>query len=98
MLALTDRAVHAVKEIVSNLEEAPGSGGLRMSTERSGGDANIHLSVVALPSEDDEVIEDHGARVFLDHDLALLLDDKILDAEVEQGQVAFRLDDQDQED
>jgi iron-sulfur cluster assembly protein len=47
-----------------------------------------------LPAEDDEVIEEHGARLFLDHDAALLLEDKVLDASVERDQVAFMLADQ----
>jgi iron-sulfur cluster assembly protein len=80
LLALTDRAVQAVKEIVSSSEETPETGGLRMAAERAGAQANLQLSIVALPAEDDEVIEEHGARPFLDPDAALLLDDKVLDA------------------
>jgi iron-sulfur cluster assembly protein len=94
LLALTDRAVEAVKGIVSSLEETSENGGLRMVTERAGTQANVHLSVVALPAEDDAVIEDHGARLFLDPDAALLLDDKVLDATIDQGQIAFTLEDQ----
>lgn len=97
MLALTDRAVQAVKGIVSSMDETSETGGLRMAAERAGQQANVHLSVVALPGEDDEVIEEQGARLFLDPDAALLLDDKVLDATIDQGQVAFTLADQDGE-
>ena len=94
MLALTDRAVQAVKEIISTEEEMSETGGLRMAAERAGAQANLQLSVVALPAEDDEVIDERGARVFLDPDAALLLDDKILDASIDQGRVAFTVEEQ----
>ena len=94
MLALTDSAVEAVKNIVSSSEEVAETGGLRMVAERAGTQANFQLSVVPLPAEDDEVIEDQGARVFLEPEAASLLDDKILDASIEQDQVAFTIADQ----
>jgi Fe-S cluster assembly iron-binding protein IscA len=50
--------------------------------------------VVALPAEDDEVFEEEGARLFLDPESASLLEDKLLDASLEQNQVAFTLTDQ----
>jgi Fe-S cluster assembly iron-binding protein IscA len=40
------------------------------------------------------VIEEQGARVFLDSGAASLLDDKVLDASVEGNQVEFTLADQ----
>ena len=94
MLALTDHAVEAVKSIVSSSDEASETGGLRMVAERTGTQANFQLSVVPLPAEDDEVIEEHGVRVFLEQEAASLLDDKVLDANVEQDQVAFTIADQ----
>lgn len=93
MLALTDGAVEVVKDIVS-AGEAPETGGLRMVAERVGMQTKLQLSVVSLPGEDDEVIEEQGARVFLEAQAASLLDDKILDASLEQDQVAFILADQ----
>jgi iron-sulfur cluster assembly protein len=59
-----------------------------------GAQANFQLSVVALPAEDDEVIEEQGARVFLDREAAALLEDKVLDAGVEANEVAFTITDQ----
>ena len=94
LLALTDSAVEAVKSIVSSSEEASEMGGLRMVAERAGTQANFQLSVVPLPAEDDEVIDEQGARVFLEPEAASLLDEKILDASVEQDQVAFTIADQ----
>jgi iron-sulfur cluster assembly protein len=94
LLALTDSAVEAVKHIVSSSEEASETGGLRLVAEQAGTQANFQLSVVPLPAEDDEVIEEQGARVFLEPEAASLLDDKVLDASVEQNRVAFTLADQ----
>jgi iron-sulfur cluster assembly protein len=94
LLALTDNAVEAVKSIVSLSDTTSETGGLRMVAERAGTQTNFELSVVTLPAEDDEVIEEQGARVFLEPEAALLLDDKVLDVSVEQNQVAFTIADQ----
>jgi len=94
LLALTDSAVEAVTEIVSSSEEPSETGGLRMVAEREGPQVNFQLSVVPVPAEDDEVIEEQGARVFLEPDAASLLDDKVLDAKLEQNKVAFTIADQ----
>lgn len=91
MLALTDNAVEAVKQIVLSSEEASEQGGLRLVAEQVGAETNFRLSVVPLPAEEDEVIEEQDARVFLEPEAASLLDDKILDATVEQNRVAFTI-------
>jgi len=89
LLALTDRAVEAVRDIVASSHEVTETGGLRLSAELSGTEASLKLRVVPLPAEDDEVIEEHGARVFVESEAAALLDDKLLDATVDHNQVAF---------
>jgi Fe-S cluster assembly iron-binding protein IscA len=94
MLALTDRAVEAVRDIVSSSGETSETGGLRMTADRAGNKATFKLRVVALPAEDDAVIEEHGARVFIEADAATLLDDKVLDATTDRDQVAFTVVDQ----
>jgi iron-sulfur cluster assembly protein len=94
LLALTDSAVEAVKSIVSSSDEASETSGLRMVAEQAGTQANFHLSVVPMPAEDDEVIDEQGARVFLEPEAASLLDEKVLDANLEQDQVAFTIADQ----
>jgi iron-sulfur cluster assembly protein len=91
LLALTDSAVQAVKEIVSSSGEVFETGGLRMVADQAGMQANFQLSIVPLPAEDDEVVEEQGARVFLEPEAASLLEDKVLDASVEQNQVAFTI-------
>jgi iron-sulfur cluster assembly protein len=96
LLALTENAVQAVKEVVSSSEDTPETGGLRVAPDRAGAET-FKLSVVALPAEDDEVIEKEGARLFLDPEAALLLEDKLLDASIERHKVAFTLTDQAEE-
>jgi iron-sulfur cluster assembly protein len=97
LLALTDSAVQAVKDIVSSSDELLETGGLRLVAERGAITTNFELSIVPLPAEDDEVIEEQGARVFLEPKAASLLDDKILDASVERNQIAFAIADQSEE-
>ena len=92
MLALTDDAVEAVRNMLS--EELAETGGLRLAAERAEAGVNLQLSVVALPAEDDQVIEEQGARVFLEQEAAALLDDKVLDASIEQNRVEFTIADQ----
>jgi iron-sulfur cluster assembly protein len=92
-LALTENAVEAVKGILSSADQVE-TGGVRMVAEAEGARTNLRLSIVSLPAEDDEVIDEHGARVFLEPRAAELLDDKVLDASVEQNQVAFSITDQ----
>ena len=96
MLALTDRAVEAVRDVVSSSNEATETSGLRLTAERDGTRAGFKLRVVPLPAEDDEVIEEQGARVFVEAEAAALLDDKVLDANVDQNQVAFTVIEQSQ--
>jgi Fe-S cluster assembly iron-binding protein IscA len=91
LLALTDDAVEAVRNIVSSSDELSETGGLRLVAERAGAQTGLQLSVVALPAEDDEVIEEQGARVFLEPEAAAVLDDKVLDARIEQNQVEFTI-------
>jgi iron-sulfur cluster assembly protein len=88
-LALTDHAVEAVRDLLSSADQAE-TGGVRMAAEGDG----LRLSIAPLPAEDDEVIDEQGARVFLEPHAADLLDDKVLDARVEHGQVTFSVTDQ----
>ena len=94
LLALTDDAAEVVRQIVSASDEVSDNGGLRMVAQQVGVDTGLEFSIAALAAEDDEVIEEQGARVFLDPQAASLLDDKILDANVEQNRIAFTIADQ----
>lgn len=90
MLTLTENAQTAVKSIVANGPEAETSG-LRIH----GADdpaSGFALSVVTAPESTDTVVDESGARVFLDAGAAAALDDQVLDAQVDtEGGVRFGL-------
>jgi Fe-S cluster assembly iron-binding protein IscA len=68
----------------------PEGAGLRIATDQSAG--ALQLTVAPAPQEGDQVVDNAGARLFLDTDAALLLDDKALDATMDdQGAVQFAL-------
>ena len=95
-LTLTDSAVEAVREIVASAPDAQESSGMRIvASEMPDGRASFELSIASVPGEDDEVIEEQGARVFLESNASDLLDDKALDARVgDDRQIAFVIGDQ----
>jgi iron-sulfur cluster assembly protein len=93
MLVLTEAAAEAVKSVTSN-PQVPEGTGLRIAPAApdSDGPAGFQLTAALVPAEDDQVIEAAGARVFLEPQAAAYLEDKVLDAQVdEQGQARFSL-------
>lgn len=94
-LTLTDNAVAAVKEIVASAPEAEESSGMRIVARQTpDGQASFELSIAQVPLEDDEVIEEQGARVFLESNASDILGSKELDARVDADrQIAFLIGD-----
>ena len=93
MLTLTDSAVTAIRNLTSQ-PELPEDTGLRIMAQQEGGPA-FQVTLAESPAAGDQVIETAGARVFLEPGAAVALDDKSLDAQVDdQGTVAFTLADQ----
>jgi Fe-S cluster assembly iron-binding protein IscA len=96
MLVLTTAAVEVVKA-VTDVPEAPEGAGLRISAasaETSSAGA-LQVTAAAGPGEHDQILEGDGARVFLEPQAAAYLDDKVLDAQLdEQGRAHFTLGDQ----
>ena len=89
MLTLTENASNAVSTIVGQAASAP-EAGLRIAQDPAS--ANLGLVVAESPLPGDEIVEDSGARVFLDDKAASALDDKILDAEYQpNGGVQFTI-------
>jgi Fe-S cluster assembly iron-binding protein IscA len=78
MLALTDNARHAVEDIAARAG-LPEEGGLRIAESQAQA-GNFELSLVAAPVDGDEVIEEGGARVFVEPTTAAILADQKLDA------------------
>jgi Fe-S cluster assembly iron-binding protein IscA len=90
MLTLTENATMIVKTIADQ-PESPDTTGLRITSD-SGQEAAFAISAAAQPEAEDHVVEQDGATIYLDETAAALLDDKVLDAAVdESGNVQFAL-------
>lgn len=88
MLVLTENATSAIRAL-AELPEVPESAGLRITPAEEDPQA-LRLSAASSPEEGDQVIEEGGARVFLESEAAALLEDRVLDAQVDQqGGVKF---------
>jgi iron-sulfur cluster assembly protein len=94
VLTLTDNATALVTTLVRRRTETEGAG-LRIhtaDTPSAGGEPRLAADVVVTPEPDDQVLDLPGAPVFLEGEAAIVLDDKILDANVdEEGAVSFSL-------
>lgn len=90
VLTLTDEAVTVIRDLTSR-PGLPAETGLRIAPE--GGDAGgLALSLSEGPQAGDQVIGEAGVQVFVQPDAAAALDDKALDARVnETGEVSFQL-------
>jgi iron-sulfur cluster assembly protein len=87
MLTLTDNAVTVIRDLTAQ-PEVPDGAGLRIATDPSAG--ALMLAVAAQPAQHDQVVDESGARIFLDPEAAEMLDNKALDAAVDaQGAVQF---------
>jgi iron-sulfur cluster assembly protein len=92
MLALTDQAKKVIKGIV---EEVGPEGGLRISAAGEGnGDTALDFDLAPAPGPNDKVVEEDGAKVFLDEAAAQVLADKTLDVHEHGDHFHFSLEDQ----
>jgi iron-sulfur cluster assembly protein len=91
VLAISLGAAEAIKQAVSSAR-MPDEGGVRISAEPTRGESvRLDLSVVMNPEPGDAIVEQKGANVFVEQDVAPILDDKTLDASIEGGQVSFSI-------
>jgi len=93
MLVMTEAAAGVVKSVTSD-PQIPDGAGLRIasSTEVPQNPGALQVTAAEGPAENDQVIESAGARVFLEPQAAACLDDKVLDAQVdEEGMTHFLL-------
>ena len=93
MLVLTEAAAEAVKTLTASPQLPEGSG-LRIASSAPVPEAPGTLQVTAAPGpkENDVVLEADGAHVYLEPNAAAYLEDKVLDADVDQdGQAYFSL-------
>ncbi len=94
MLAITTTAAEAIRGIVA-APELPDGAGLRIATQPGSGEAaSLEVSVAETPAETDQVVDESGARVFVEADAVPLLDDKLLDAQIDGTRVGFMLSEQ----
>ena len=87
VLTLTENASTVVKTIVDQSVEQStdqGTAGLRISQDAPDSPA-LHVIATEAPQPGDQVLEEDGARVFLEETAAATLDDKVLDAQVDEG-------------
>jgi Fe-S cluster assembly iron-binding protein IscA len=88
VLTLSPSAVQAVDTLLHSIPEATDDAGLRIATD---GESHLTITIAAEPAPGDQVIEDGGARVFVDAGAAPALDNVQLDARQEGDQIAFAL-------
>jgi iron-sulfur cluster assembly protein len=89
MLTLTENASDAIRRLVDDSPE-PDHGGMRIAPGPSTAEGTaLELSLVEEPEPKDETVEDAGATVYLEQHIAPFLDDKVLDAQFEEGRVTF---------
>ncbi|GAB3035757.1 hypothetical protein GCM10027052_12210 [Parafrigoribacterium mesophilum] len=88
MLTLTENASAAIKNLTDQTAVA-GDAGLRISAaDDTTGSLKVELTPTPEPS--DQLVEDSGARVFLEERAAAALSDKVLDAQLDgDGSVRF---------
>lgn len=93
MLTLTDTAAKVIRNLNTQSGEAADKG-IRISAQ--GDDASsLMLSVAEGPESTDQVVETEGAKVYLDPVAATVLDDKSLDADIDdQGGISFHVEEQ----
>ena len=92
MLTLTESAAEVIHELISQ-PGMPADTGLRIAqnNENSSGPA-FALTLSDGPAPDDQVVESRQARVYLEPEIAGQLQDKVLDARVDDtGSIAFQV-------
>lgn len=89
VLTLTNDATMQIRNIIDG-PDLPQGCGVRIAADPESGGLTLGLAVT--PAEDDQVVDQGGARVFLDPQAAMILDDKALDASTDStGQVRFAI-------
>lgn len=89
MLTLTENATNLIKNLADQTAVAENAG-LRISAGAD--DAQLSVDLAPAPEPTDQIVESAGARVFLEENAALALDDKVLDAHLDEaGAVTFAI-------
>jgi iron-sulfur cluster assembly protein len=87
MLAVTENATSVIQQLTER-PELPDGAGLRIASSEEA--PNLTVAPAGAPEDGDQVLDNEGARVFLEPEAATILDDKVLDARVnDSGGVEF---------
>jgi iron-sulfur cluster assembly protein len=87
MLAVTENATSVIQQL-TDTPELPDGAGLRIASSDEA--PSLTVAPAGAPEDGDEVVENRGARLFLEPQAAEMLDDKVLDARVnDAGGVEF---------
>lgn len=87
MLTMTDNAVMVIRDL-ANQQDVAEEGGVRIAADTDAGSLTVELA--AQPAQGDQVVDNQGARIFLDPDAAELLGDASVDATVDdEGIIQF---------
>jgi iron-sulfur cluster assembly protein len=90
MLTLTPNAQEAVRQIVANAPVSEDTGGLRIAPGDPTPDGvPLEMSLVDAPEAQDQEAGEPDAHVYLDPRAAEVLDNKVLDAQVQEDRVGF---------
>ena len=90
MLTLTDSASTVVKTLIERTPDVTDAA-LRISASEAGA-TDLSLAVATQAEPNDTVIERAGAKVFVEQNAALVLEDKVLDAQIDdEGGVRFSI-------
>ncbi|MET8354358.1 MULTISPECIES: adhesin [unclassified Micromonospora] len=87
MLTMTDNAVLVIRDL-ANQQDVGEDGGVRIAADADAGSLTVEL--VPEPVQGDHVVDNQGARIFLDEDAVELLGDASVDATVDdEGIIQF---------
>jgi iron-sulfur cluster assembly protein len=89
MLAISSQASEAIRGILAG-PDIPEGAIVRITSA----DEGLNLALVAGPEPDDQLVAHEGAAVAIEAATVDMLDDKLLDAEMQDEEVTFSLMDQ----
>ena len=88
MLTLSASAVEAVDSLLHSNPDVPEDAGLRIFPIS---EAQLGMELAAEPEPEDQLVESGGARVFVDGQIAPMLEDAELIAQQDGDELAFGL-------
>ena len=91
MLTLTPTASDAIRQLVDNSGSFDAAGVRIAAGEPTDQGTPLQLALVDGPEPGDEVVTEDQATVFVEPEIAEVLDEVVLDAQITDGRVEFAL-------